>query len=376
LKNKINVGLIGHKFMGKAHSHAYRDINMFFKLPFQVVPHTLCGIGDDLEETAKQYGFLNTEENWEKVVSNPDIDVIDICTPDSFHRDIAIAAAKANKHIICEKPLTVNYQFAREMRDAAKAGGVNNLCNFTYRGVPALRLIKRLIDQGKIGKPYAVKMQYLQDFSISPQFPFVWRMDSALAGPGIFGDKGSHLIDMTRYLLGEFDSVCSMSQIFIDKRKDLATGEMRKISTPDCAMFLAKLKCGAMASFELSNMAAGRKNAFLIEINGEKGSILFDLERLNEIKYFTYDDPPEQRGFRVILATEPEHDFIVNWWPSGHVLGWEHTFIHQIYGFLRAISEQCENESNFEDGAQCQQVVDAIVLSNQRGQWVSVDEIR
>ncbi|MCL2472695.1 MAG: Gfo/Idh/MocA family oxidoreductase [Treponema sp.] len=375
MNKKINIGLIGHKFMGKAHSHAYRDINMFFKLPFQVVPHTLCGVGNDLDEIAGRYGFINTEEDWKKVVSNPDIDVIDICTPDSLHREIAIAAAKAGKHIICEKPLTVDYRSSKEMCDEANRNGIKTLCNFTYRGVPAIRLIKKLIDQDKIGKLYTLKMQYLQDFSLSPQFPFVWRMDNAFAGPGIFGDKGSHLIDMTRYFFGEFASVCSMSRVYINSRRDLATGALKEISTPDCAMFMAKLECGAMAFYEISNMAAGRKNAFLIEINGEKGSILFDLERLNEIQYFNNDDPPDQKGFKTILVTEQEHEFIPNWWPSGHVLGWEHTFIHQFHDFFMAVSGQQKSVSCFEDGSKCQQIVDATVLSDKLGRWVRVNEI-
>lgn len=375
MKQVLNIGLIGHKFMGKAHSHAYRDLEMFFEIDHHLVCHTLCGMEDDLEEAAERYGFLHSTRDWKSVVENPEIDVIDICTPDKFHKEIAIEAAKHGKHVICEKPLCLNYQEAREMYSAVKANGVHHLCNFTYRGLPAIKLARQLIESGKIGEIYHFRGFYFQDFSLSPDFPFVWRMDKELAGAGIIGDKGAHVVDLARYLAGEIQEVCCQSAVFVKERKAAESGEKKTVTTSDAAVFLACFENGALGNFEVSNMSAGRKNALLFEITGSKGAIRFDLERLNELEVYFDEEEEGIKGFRKIHVTESCHNLVSHWWPSGHNLGWEHTFIHQIYGLVHAIETGTENESNFYDGMACQQVLDAAALSDQKHSWIAVNEI-
>ena len=375
MKKKINIGLIGHKFMGKAHSHAYKDLNMFFELKSDIIMHTLCGVEDDLWDTAEKYGFLNAEKNWVSVVNNPDIDIIDICTPDSSHVEIAVAAAQAGKHIICEKPMAINYSEACEMFRAVIENNVKNMCNFVYRGVPAIKLAKSIINSGKIGEIYNYRAQYLQDFALSPEFPFVWRMDKKVAGAGIIGDKGAHVIDLARYLVGEINEVAAQSKVLMAQRKTADGTGVKNVTTSDTAIFMANFENGALGIFELSNMAAGRKNAMLIEINGSMGSIVFDLERLNELKvYYAKDDLAEQ-GFKTINVTEKAHEYMANWWPSGHILGWEHAFLHQLYELIRAVENDTQNESNFIDGMKCQRIVEAIAKSDEQHNWVKISEI-
>lgn len=375
MKDKLNVGMIGYRFMGKAHSHAYRDINMFFKLKHQMVLHTLCGTSDEVEQAAENYGYLHAVHNWKEVVDNPEIDIIDICTPDNLHKEIAVYAAKAGKNIMCEKPLCLNYQDAEEMYRAVKESGVTHMCNFTYRGVPAVKLAKQIIDEGKIGTIYQCNAYYLQDFSLSKEYPFVWRMDKEISGAGIIGDKGAHIIDLARYLTGEISEVSALPKTYITSRRVPGTDKEALVTTCDAASFLVNFHNGAMGVFQVSNMSAGRKNALILEIYGSKGALKFDLERINELEVYYDGEEPQTRGFKKVQVTESCHNYISNWWPSGHVLGWEHTFIHQIYDFICAIEEMRPAPSNFYDGMRCQQVVDAVAMSARTHRWVTVEEI-
>lgn len=372
MKKNINIALIGHKFMGKAHSHAYKDVAMFFDLSVNPVMKVLCGIGDDLQNTAEKYGWETCEESWEKVVQNPEIDVIDICTPDNFHKDIAIAAARNGKHVFCEKPLAISFQDAKEMYEAVEKAGVKNMINFTYRGVPAIRLAKKLIDEGKLGEIYHFKGIYKQDFSLSEDFPFVWRMDKNMAGAGTIADKGSHIIDLARFLIGELDEVACKSETFIKERKVVGTNIKKSVTTNDAAVFISTFKNGALGLFETSNMSAGRKNALLLEINGSKGSIKFDLERMNELDVYFSDDEEEVQGFRNVIVTQPSHKYIKQWWPAGHIIGWEHTFVHQIYEFLNSIAEDNVPTPGFYDGMKCQEIVEAIAKADTDKKWVKI----
>ena len=374
MKKQLNVGLIGHGFMGKAHSHAYHDLEMFFDIGCRLVRHTLCGVGGGLEEAAVRYGFPRITADWREVVNNPEIDIIDICTPDNSHRDIAVAAAEAKKHVVCEKPLALDAGQAKEMLEAVQRNGVKHLCNFVYRGVPAIRLAKTLLDENRFGNVYSFRAQYLQDFTLSPQFPYVWRMDHEVAGAGILADKGAHLIDLARFLVGEIVSLSAASAVFIPERTEPLTGNIRKVTSGDSAAFLARFANGAAGVFEVSNMAAGHKNNLLFEISCERGSIAFDLERLNELRVYSDDDPAEERGFKTVLATEPGHMYVSHWWPSGHALGWEHAFIHQIYELITAIEHGSEPPSNFYDGWRCQQAVDAAALSEKQRVWINLNE--
>ncbi|GHU74780.1 dehydrogenase [Clostridia bacterium] len=371
-KNVHSVGLIGHRFMGKAHSHAYRTVGMFFDLEKSIELRTLCGVGSDLDTAAARYGFSQTELDWHRVIEDPEIEIIDICTHDALHEPIAIAAAYAGKHVICEKPLAIEAAAARRMLDAARSNGVRHLCNFTYRGLPTLRLAKELIDDGEIGEIYGLQASYLQDFCLSPQTPYQWRMDAKLAGAGILGDKGAHVLDLARWLCGEIKSVAAAGHTVIPVRLD-ADGISHTVETYDMATIQARFANGALGLFELSNVAAGRRNALLLEIRGSKGAIRFDLERLNELALYSERDERRTQGFRMIHATLPDHPFMGHWWPPGHSLGWEHTFVHQIYMFLRAIEQSEDNESNFEDGWRCQQLIDACAQAAQTGLWVSCE---
>jgi predicted dehydrogenase len=372
MKKRMNIGLIGHKFMGKAHSHAYRDVAMFFDSGVVPVMKVLCGVGDDLASTAERYGWARFEESWEKVVSDPDIDIIDICTPDNYHKEIAIAAAKHGKHVLCEKPLALTLQEAREMQAAVERAGVVNMVNFTYRGVPAIRLAKNLIDEGRLGSLYHFNAFYQQDFSLSEDFPFVWRMDKEAAGAGTMADKGAHVIDLARYLAGEFHEVACRAATFIKERTDPGTGAKRSVTTNDAAVFLSTFQSGAIGLFEVSNMSAGRKNALVLEISGSRGALRFDLERMNELSVYFADDPEEVQGFRTLLVTQPSHPYISHWWPTGHVLGWENTFVHQIHEFLLAISEGRKASPDFFEGVKCQEVVDAIARADAERRWIAV----
>ena len=372
MKKALNIALIGHKFMGKAHSHAYKDVSMFFELECKPVMKVLCGIGNDLESTALKYGWETCEESWEKVVADPEIDVIDICTPDNFHKDIAIAAARNGKHVICEKPLALTLAEAREMAECVEKYKVKNMVNFTYRGIPAVRLAKQLVDEGRIGRIYHFKGLYQQDFSLSEDFPFVWRMDRNAAGAGTMADKGAHIIDLARYLAGEIDEVSCKSGTFIKERVVPGTAIRKEVTTNDAAVFICTFKNGALGLFETSNMSAGRKNALFFEINGSKGSIKFDLESLNELEVYFEEDEEIVQGFRKIIVTQPSHQYIKHWWPSGHILGWEHSFVHQVYEFLKAVEEDYMPSPGFYDGMKCQEVVDAIARADIEKKWVKV----
>jgi len=369
--NVINIGLVGHRFMGKAHSHAYRDVGMFFR---GAVPRmrVLCGLGDDLATAAAAYGWERAEESWRKVVEDPEVDVVDICTPDRLHREVALAAARNGKHVFCEKPLALTLPEAREMHDCAREYGVVHMVNFVYRGVPAVQLARKLIAEGRIGKVYQFKGIYQQDFSLSEEFPFVWRMDRAEAGHGVLADKGAHVIDLARFLVGEFESVACKTQTFVKERRPPGGGEKRPITTNDAAVFVASFVGGAIGTFELSNMCAGSKNALVFEVDGSRGSIRFDLERLNELEVYLADDPEEVRGFRRILVTSPGHPYVSHWWPEGHVLGWEHGFVHMVHELLEAIAEHRPATPSFQDGERCQAVVEALAAADRERKWVSL----
>ena len=368
MKSLLRIGMIGRGFMGRAHSHAWHDLGMFFNHSIEM--KTLCGVGDGVAQAAKQYGWQNSTEDWRQVIQDPDIHIVDICTPDHLHAEIAVAAADAGKHVICEKPMSVDSAGAEAMLQGIRENNVKGMCNFVYRGLPALKLARSLIQSGRIGKIYSFTGQYLQDFALSPDCLFGWRMDQKRAGAGIIGDKGAHLIDMARYLAGEIVSVSARSAQLISHRRD-DTGMLREVTTPDAAVFMAIFANGALGMFQVSNMCAGRKNAMLLEVNGSSGSICFDLERLNEIRVH-FEDDNDVPGFRTVNVTEKYHPHMSRWWPSGHSLGWEHGFIHQFAEFMDAVVNNTANESNFLDGVLCQHVVDAVALSDKRHEWVEV----
>jgi predicted dehydrogenase len=388
-KPEIGVALIGYRFMGKAHSHAYKDVAFFFP-EIKATPEMRVLVGRDkqeLQQAADQFGWRDTETDWHKAVQRDDVQLVDISTPSDTHKEIAIAAAQAGKNILCEKPLALNAKDAYEMVQAVKKAGVKGMVGFNYRRVPAIRLAKQLIDEGRLGRIYHFRAVYLQSWIMDPNFPLVWRLKKEVAGTGAHGDLGAHIIDLGRYLVGDFDEVCGMGETFI-KERPLPSGGMvgltagaqggqtGQVTVDDAFMFMAKMKNGALGTFEATRFAAGRLNGQRFEINGEKGTIIFELERLNELQFYTNDDPEHIRGFRTISVTEPMHPYMSHWWPAGHIIGYEHTFVHEVYDLINDIVENKEPSPDFEDGLQAQIVLDATEKSAEEKRWIKISEIQ
>jgi len=382
-KKTYNVGLIGYQFMGKAHSNAYRQVNHFFDLPANVKMHTICGRNESaVKKAAETYGWENYETDWRKVVANPEIDIIDVSTPGNTHAEIAIAAAKAGKAVWCEKPIGNTLQEASDMLDAVKASGVPNAVFHNYRKAPAVSLVKRMIEEGKLGTIYHFRAVYLQDWIADPAFPLVWRLQKEIAGSGTHGDINAHIIDLARYLVGEFDEVCGLLHTFIkhrpiagainDKLGAEATDQMGEVTVDDAAMFLAKFRNGALGTFEASRFAVGRKNKNSFEINGSKGSVVFNLEKMNELEYYNNEDPEGYQGFRLIQATEAVHPYAGQYWPVGHIIGYEHTFVNLVADAITAMATGANISPNFLDGFENQRVLDAVELSSANKCWVKL----
>ena len=369
MASEINVALIGYKFMGKAHSHAYATIPHIFPDCPRPRMRVICGRDRaGAEAMAARFGWESVETSWERVLERKDVDAVDISTPGHLHKTIAVAAAQAGKHILCEKPLGNTGAEAKEMLDAVLRAKVSHGVVFNYRRVPAIMLAKQLVESGRLGRIFHFRARYLQDWIVDPQFPRVWRLDKTQSGSGALGDLGAHIVDLCRYLVGEVHEVSALLQTFI-KERPLGTGTA-SVTVDDAALFLAKLDGGAVGSFEVSRFALGRKNHNTFEINGSKGSLAFDLERMNELEYYNHEDPPDVRGFRTILATEPgQHAYIDHCWPPGHVIGWEHTQTHTIYEFLKAVGKGESPTPNFHDGYRNNMILDAVERSAGSGKW-------
>ncbi|RKY03299.1 MAG: gfo/Idh/MocA family oxidoreductase [Spirochaetes bacterium] len=382
---EVNVAIIGYKFMGKAHSNAWIKAPLFFDLPLKPVLKVACGRHKEpLQEFANRWGWQEIETDWRKVVQRDDIDIIDIATPQNTHHDIAVEAAKAGKHIFCEKPIAMNAQQAKEMYEVAEDNKVVHYLNHNYRRCPAVMLAKQLIDEGKVGRIFHWRGAYLQSWIVDPNFPLTWHLRKETAGMGPHIDLNSHSIDLARFLVGEIKSVAAMTAQFISERPlpdEVAAGtfkaavkgtEKGKVTVEDAAFMIVEFENGALGSFEATRFAPGRKNYNYFEIYGEKGSIIFDFERMNELQYFSSVDPDYAQGFRTILATEPVHPYISSWWPPGHIIGYEHEFVHAVADFLKAIDSGGKIEPNFYDGYKGMLVIDAGMKSAETGQKVVV----
>jgi len=385
---EINVGLIGYKFMGKAHSFAYKNVNLFFDLPLKIVMKVICGRTEKAVKQAKEkFGWIEYETDWRKVVERKDIDLIDITTPPNAHKEIAIETAKNGKIVFCEKPLALTLKDAYQMLEAVEKYKVKHAICFNYRKLPAIGLAKKLIDEGKIGKIYHMRAVYLQDWIVDPDFPLVWRLQKNIAGSGAHGDLNAHLIDMARYLVGEFDEVIGVSETFIKERpilkekEELETGLVDKekaeekgiVDVDDATIFLARFKNGVIGSFEATRFAPGRKNGQRFEINGSKGSIVFNLERLNELEFYSREDEKQGiQGFRRIIATDPSHPYAANWWPAGHIIGYGESFVNMVGDIINSISKGENPNPNFYDGVKCQEVLEAVDQSIKEKKWIKV----
>ena len=382
-KRVLNIGLIGYQFMGKAHSNAYRQANHFFDLPADINMHTICGRNESaVTQAAKTLGWKNVETDWRKVIANPEIDVIDISTPGNLHAEIAIAAAKAGKAVWCEKPIGNTLSEAKAMMDAVLEAKVAHAVFHNYRKAPAVALAKRMIMEGKLGTIYHFRAVYLQDWIADPNFPLVWRLQKEVAGSGTHGDINAHIIDLGRHLVGEFDEVCGLLHTFIKQRPlageidanlgAKASQEMGEVTVDDAAMFLAKFKNGALGTFEATRFAVGRKNKNSFEINGSKGSIVFNLEKMNELEYYNNDDPGDLQGFRLIQATDGSHPYASHYWPVGHIIGYEHTFVNLVADAVTNMVAGKPISPDMVDGYENQRVLDAVERSHESRTWVKL----
>ena len=376
--------MIGYAFMGAAHSQAWRTVGRFFDLPFDIEMTALCGRSEpELAAAATRLGWASHETDWRTLIERDDVDVIDICTPGDSHAEIAIAALAAGKHVLCEKPLANSVAEAEAMAAAAEKASGHAMVAFNYRRVPALALARRLIEQGRLGEIRHVRAQYLQDWLIDPQFPLVWRLRRETAGSGALGDLGAHLIDLSQYLTGQhIESVGALLKTFVAERPlpgaasglSASGGSGRgQVTVDDAALFTARFDGGGIGVFEATRFAPGRKNAMRVEVNGADGSLAFDFESMNELAFYDATEDSASAGFRRILATEPGHPYMDAWWPPGHIIGYEHTFTHEVRDFVLSIASGSAPSPSFADGLQVQRVLAAVEASaHADGVYVSV----
>lgn len=368
---KLNVALIGYQFMGRAHSNAWRQVGRFFETPHEAVLKVVCGRNaGEAKKAADKLGWAEVATRWEDVVARKDIDIIDICTPGDSHLPIALAAAEAKKVVFCEKPLANTLPEAEQMLSAVKRAGVLHMLCHNYRRVPAVSLAKEIIAEGRLGTIHHFRGSYLQDWIVDPQFPRVWRLEKARAGSGALGDIGSHSLDLARYLVGEIAEVSGFLKTFIDERPLPDGSGTGHVDVDDAAYAHLRFANGALGSVEASRFATGRKNYNTFEINGSKGSLCFNLERMNELEL--YLEEGKNSGFRTVLATDAKHPYVQAWWPPGHILGYEHSFTHTVFDLLNAIKTQQLPTPSFEDGVANQRVLDAIERSSSSRRWEQV----
>ncbi|MFF0234289.1 Gfo/Idh/MocA family protein [Micromonospora sp. NPDC005252] len=389
--------MVGYAFMGAAHSQAWRTVNRVYDLPARARMALICGRDTPkVAEAADRLGWDAYTTDWRDVINSADIDVVDICTPGDSHAEIALAALAAGKHVLCEKPLANTVAEARAMTaaaDTARAAGVRSMCGFNYRRVPAVTMMRQMVADGRLGVIRHVRATYLQDWIVDPQFPLVWRLQKDRAGSGALGDIGAHIIDLTQFVVGQrITGVSAITETFVKERplpagssglaatvdgsgsvdgNGSATGP---VTVDDAAIFVARLDGGALATYEASRFATGRKNALRVEINGSLGSVVFDLERLNELEFYDATRPTLEQGFSRILVTESDHPYMSAWWPPGHIIGYEHSFTHQMRDLIEAIATGTDPAPSFADALQVQLVLDAVTRSADVGSsWTDVE---
>ncbi len=348
-------------------------MDKFFPVSAKPVLHTICGRDKKgVTAAAKQLGWSHVSTDWKDVVNNPEIDIVDINTANDTHAEIAIAAAKTGKAVICEKPLAMTVKEAAAMVAAVKKARVVNMVCHNYRRIPAIAQAKKMIANGDLGRIFHYRARYLQDWIVDPEFPLVWRLQSKIAGSGTHGDINAHIIDLGRFLVGDLSEVCGHLETFIKERPIPGTKKKGKVTVDDAVITLGKFKNGAIACLEASRFALGRKNHIQIEINGSKGSLVFDFEDMNRLKYFNNADPADRQGYRDILVTEGVHPYVGAWWPPGHIIGYEHTFVHTIYDFIEAVAKGKAVHPDFEDGLEDQKVLEAVEKSSKQRRWVKI----
>jgi myo-inositol 2-dehydrogenase/D-chiro-inositol 1-dehydrogenase len=379
-KKNLNIGLVGYGFMGRTHSNAYLQAPRFFDVPYQPVLKAVCArSAERAKGFAENWGYESIETDWRALIARKDIDVIDIASPNDTHAEIAIAAAKAGKMVFCEKPLGRTAAEGKSMLDATEAAGTLNMVWYNYRRVPALVLLKNLIDEGRFGRIFHYRTQFLQDWTISEDLPQggegLWRLDSAVAGSGVTGDLLAHNIDMALWLNGPIAEVSAMTEIFIKERKHSLTGKMEPVTIDDASSFIGRFSNGSTAMFEATRYARGHKALFTVEINGEKASAKWDLHDLHRLEYFDHRDEARLRGWKSIHITDGDHPYMKNWWVPGLQIGYEHTFIHQVADFLQAAGENRQIAPSFRDGLAADYVTDAVLNSAKSKRWEDVPSV-
>ncbi|WUT31521.1 Gfo/Idh/MocA family oxidoreductase [Streptomyces sp. NBC_00691] len=373
----LGIGMVGYAFMGAAHSQGWRTAGRVFDLPLRPVLAAVAGRdATAVRDAARRHGWAAAETDWRALIARDDVQLVDVCTPGDSHAEIAVAALEAGKHVLCEKPLANSVAEAETMTAAAEAAAARGqiaMVGFNYRRVPALSYARQLVADGRLGALRHVRVTYLQDWLVDPAFPLTWRLEREHAGSGALGDLGAHAVDLAQYLAGEpLVGVSALTETFVRKRPLLAgvgagglaggagSEAYGQVTVDDAALFTGRLASGALASFEATRMASGRKNALRLEINGERGSLAFDLERLNELSFHDHTEPAVTAGFRRVLVTEPGHPYLEGWWPPGHALGYEHTFAHQARDLVHAVASGIAPAPSFADGLQVQRVLAAV----------------
>lgn len=378
-KKQLNVGLIGYGFMGRTHSNAYNTVSDFFDIPYKPNLKTVCGLVEaEAKAFADNWGYDSYVTDWRKVIDDPTIDIVDVCVPNNMHAEIAIAAAAAGKAIVCEKPLALDVAQAEEMCKAVESAGVANLCSFNYRRVPAVTMAKQLIEEGRLGKIFHYRAQFLQDWTISADVPqggmATWRLDVKAAGSGVTGDLLAHCIDTAMWHNGKIRTVNAMTETFIKQRKNAETGEMQEVGIDDACTFLCRFENESLGNFESTRYARGHKALFTFEINGENASIGWDLHDLHRLMYFDHGDEGKLRGWRSIHVSDHggEQPYMSNWWVPGLQIGYAESFVHQAADFLTGMAKGERVEPSFRDALETQKVCEAVLASARSGQWTDV----
>jgi predicted dehydrogenase len=376
----LNIGMMGYGFMGRAHSNAYKRVNDFFDLGYRPILKAACARNADaVKAFAETWGYESTETDWRKLIGRKDIDAVDICTPNNTHAEIAIAAARAGKMVLCEKPLSMTLKDGLPMVEAVEKAGVANTVWYNYRRVPAVALAKQLIDEGRLGKIFHYRANFLQDWTISADLPQggtgLWRLDVAAAGSGVTGDLLAHCIDTALWLNGNIQNVCAMTETFIKERKHNLTGKVEPVGIDDACAFLCRFENGSLGLFESTRYARGHKALYTFEINGEKASIKWDLHDLHRLQYFDHRDDSIVRGWRSVHVSDGDMPYMKHWWVPGLQIGYEHSFVHQVADFLTNLAEVKATSPTFREALATQAVCDAVLDSAEQGKWEDVASV-
>lgn len=376
-KKPLNIGMIGYGFMGRAHSNAYRRVGNFFDLAYEPVLQAVCGRNKKaVKAFANTWGYQSIETDWRELLKRDDIDAVDICVPNNLHAEIAIAAAKAGKMVLCEKPLSMNAREGERMVKAIEKAGVANLVWYNYRWIPAVSLIKQVVDSGRLGKIFHYRANFLQDWTISPDVPQggpgTWRLDADAAGSGVTGDLLAHCIDTAMWINGSIKDLTAMTETFVKKRKHADSGKMREVGIDDAATVMTHFDNGSLGLFESTRYARGHKALYTLEINGEHGSFMWDLHDLNRVSWYEHGGDGRLRGWTSILVTDGEHPYLGRWWVPGLSIGYEHSFVHAVADFLEGLKKGKPVSPTFRDALETTKVCDAIIKSGKTGRWVNL----